>query len=573
MREFLKKSCLLALLALVGIVNAQTNTVPRVVTPPPPRSTPPPAPRVPSHTSGSSSTTRPVNRTSNSGIPRSNLPAGQGGDHRTQRQAGGGTAGASARTSTMYGIHHDTVDSHTTYPSSSGHNLPTPAALSEPESRSTLEHLNQLRAHLSGTGSRPLPPGRLSAGPTGRTRLTTDDGSQFEIRKDGTVASYLSKDRSATFFRNGRMRSLHTPTIDVRTGAHGERTVILRRSDQSIFVRTGRHDGYLERPIILSGGRQIIQRTYVVNGVVFTRVYEPYDYRGVLLLNYVPDAYYPPGMYGWVYYPWRPVAIAFVPPNAQWSVANRNYFAPSPVYNSGYSWLADFDISDVLQKCFDRQSNDDPALPQEASTERQESENRVAALADTPVSPELKDAIAGEIRDQLANANATASGAAPSPSHTQVTASLQLDHVFVVSTSLEVNAGQDESCSLSGGDVLQLAAPPESDGTTAQARVASSHRADCPTGEIVEVSVSDLQEMQNDLRAEMDAGLRTLRENQGRDGWPKAPASALAAQPRPSLNEMPAADPTASQLVEGEQRELAEAEASISANAFTSSSN
>ena len=581
-----KRCCSLALMALACFASAQTNTAPRIVTPPPPRINQSPPPKVsPAHASGSNSTYHPANQHPSSGVSRqhptggSSVPAGQGSIHHMPGQAAGGLSEGSSRTSSLYGTHPTTITPHPGYSSPSGHNASYPSALPGPESRATLEHLNQLRAHLSGRDNHPLPPGKVQAGPNGRSTLVTGDGRRFEIRTDGTVAAYHAQDRSATFFSNGRVRSLHTPAIDVRTGAHGERTVVWRRPDRSLLVRTGRHIGYLQRPVTLPGDRQIIQRTYVVNGVTFTRVYEPYNYHGVVLLNYVPDAYYPPGMYGWVYYPWRPVAITFIQPNAQWYAANRTYFAPAPVYNSGYSWLTDFDIAGVLEKCFDRPSSDeagDPqtaAAPQMAATEPPATENRLAADADTPITPELKDAIADQIRDQLAKANAAASGSAPDPSQTQIAASLQLEHVFLVSSSIDVNAGEDQSCSLSGGDVLQLRALPEKDGTTAQAEVKSSHRQDCPAGQMVEVAVHDLQEMQNEMRAEMDAGLRKLRENQGRDGWPKAPASALAEQPRAALQGLPDPDPTASQLVEAEPREVAEAEASVTATAFGSRSN
>jgi len=368
-----------------------------------------------------------------------------------------------------------------------------------------------------------------------------------------------------SYFASGQVASLHTAAVDVHTGPHGERTVVWRRPDQSVLVRTGRHLGYLEKPVTLPDNRRVIQRTYVTNGVVFTRTFEPYSYHGAVLLNYVPEGYFAPGMYGWVYYPWKPVAIAFIPGNAPWYAANRDYFAPSPLYQSGYSWLADFDLSDVLSKCFDQQSAEDSSV--EARSAQPLLENHISAEVNTPITPTIKDAIAGEIRDQLARSNLAASGSANSI-HTELAESLQLDHVFVVSSSLEVNARDDQTCSLSGGDVLQLASTPEGDGTIAQARVASSHRADCPAGEIVAVSLQDLQEMQNDLRAEMDAGLRKLRDNQGRDGWPTAPPSAVSPQPRPAMDGLPPADPQAGELIEAQQHEVAEAEASVVANAF-----
>ena len=363
--------------------------------------------------------------------------AGTNALHHIPGQAAGGGPGKSS----LYGSHPNSNTPHAADSYPIGHNATYSSRLPGPQSGITLEHLNQLRAHLSGRENHPLPPGNVQTGSNGRTTLVTGDGRRFDIRTDGTVAAYRARDRSATFFSNGRVRSVHTPTIDVRTGAHGERTFAWRRPDQSLLVRTGRHIGYLQRPVILAGDRQFIQRTYFVNGIAFTRVYEPYNYHGVVLLNYVPNAYYPPGMYGWVYYPWKPVAITFVEPNARWYVANQSYFTPSPVYNSGYSWLADFDIAGVLEKCFDRPPGDDAGAKQMAGPEpapapqmaqsEPATDNHLAARADTPITPELKDAIADQIRDQLAKANAAASGSAPDPNQTQIAASLQLEHVFL----------------------------------------------------------------------------------------------------------------------------------------------
>jgi hypothetical protein len=140
--------------------------------------------------------------------------------------------------------------------------------------------------------------------------------------------------------------------------------------------------------------------------------------------------------------------------------------------------------------------------------------------------------------------------------------------VFVVSSLLEVNARDDQTCSLRAGDVLQLAAPVGASDSHAQARVASSHRADCPSGEIVAVSLPDLQQMQNDLRAEMEDGLHTLRDNLGKPGWPQAPASALAAPPAPTFDGLPAADANAGDLIEAQKDEMAKAEADIYKSAY-----
>jgi hypothetical protein len=58
---------------------------------------------------------------------------------------------------------------------------------------------------------------------------------------------------------------------------------------------------------------------------------------------------------------------------------------------------------------------------------------------------------------------------------------------------------------------------------------------DCPAGILVNVSLPDLQEMQNNFQAQVESGLGVLHNDQGADGLPTAPADAVAAPPRPGF--------------------------------------
>jgi hypothetical protein len=60
--------------------------------------------------------------------------------------------------------------------------------------------------------------------------------------------------------------------MDVSRGPHGQRVVVSRVPDHPVVVSTGRHAGYVERPVTLRG-RAMMQRTYVLNNRAFTRVY------------------------------------------------------------------------------------------------------------------------------------------------------------------------------------------------------------------------------------------------------------------------------------------------------------
>src|SRR5260370_35347177 len=55
------------------------------------------------------------------------------------------------------------------------------------------------------------------------------------------------------------------------------------------------------------------------------------------------------------------------------------------------------------------------------------------------------------------------------------------------------------------------------------ATVKSSKKDNCAVGVTVGVETGDLQEMHNQLGIQMDAGLKTLAEKQGKNGIPAAP--------------------------------------------------
>ena len=89
---------------------------------------------------------------------------------------------------------------------------------------------------------------------------------------------------------------------------------------------------------------------------------------------------------------------------------------------------------------------------------------------------------------------------------------LQPKRIFVVDVPLQVATADNQDCSLTGGDVLRLVARPDDNAVTADLIVVSGKLADCPAGARVIVALPDLQEMQNNFRAQLDAGLRQLHD-------------------------------------------------------------
>jgi hypothetical protein len=99
--------------------------------------------------------------------------------------------------------------------------------------------------------------------------------------------------------------------------------------------------------------------------------------------------------------------------------------------------------------------------------------------------------------------------------------------------------------------------------------VASSRRADCPAGVVVNLSLEDLQEMQNNFRAQLDSGLQTLHAQQGKGGLPAAPYAAIAPPPRP-VDEPPADTENVQALLDAQQQQANQTETSVTQAAFAS---
>ena len=108
--------------------------------------------------------------------------------------------------------------------------------------------------------------------------------------------------------------------------------------------------------------------------------------------------------------------------------------------------------------------------------------------------------------------------------------------VFIVSANLDLESDSGE-CSVTPGDVLmRVGNDPDENGRIA-VKVASSKKGNCPVNTNSAVAVADLQEMHNHFREKLDSGLKSLAENQGKNGLPPAPDTGTVA------GEVPPAQP------------------------------
>ena len=439
------------------------------------------------------------------------------------------------------------------------------SALNPAASKSVVQQLNSTRAGMRGLNRKPPPSGNVTVHANGNVTVQAANGAKFGVRKNGTLASYSAAGRSVAFAPNGRIQSVHTASLDIRRGVHGERTVVTRRPDRSVLVSTGAHRGYLERAVV-SGNRTYIARTYYAGGAGYTRLYRTYAFGGAMLPYYMPGVYYPPLFYGWAFNPWAsPIAYSWGWGGAPWVGFYAGYFSPSPFYPGADAWLTDYFLSQTMAAAYDDQSPPDDSATGYSDGGSQapsdDADSTLASPADSPITPELKALIAAEVHRQIAYENAIASGTAQ-PTVAELPAALKPDRIFVVSNNLDVTVGDDQACTLSAGDVLQLTTPPSDDNPLSVLRVAASRGADCPAGAKVSLSAQDLADMQNNLRAQMDAGLEAMHAGQGQRGLPSAPPSAMAQPPQSAWPDVPVPpNPNVGEMLDAQQADARQAEA------------
>ncbi len=155
------------------------------------------------------------------------------------------------------------------------------------------------------------------------------------------------------------------------------------------------------------------------------------------------------------------------------------------------------------------------------------------------LTPDVKQAIADEVKAQLQTEKAAAAqgGQQPAPASDEAPPALDPAHrTFVVYTDLAVTGDDGQECSLTQGDVItRLTDSPDAD-QKVKVSVGGTKKKDCASGKLVAVSVDDLQEMHNHFQQNLDDGMKNLASKQGTGKMPKAGSTstvASAVQPPP----------------------------------------
>jgi hypothetical protein len=307
--------------------------------------------------------------------------------------------------------------------------------------------------------------------------------------------------------------------MDVHHNLSGNRRVEVERRDHSRVVAERGGRGYVQRPYMYHG-HEYARRSYYYNGRYYNHYYGRYYYHGMYVNPYYPSYYYGPAFYGWAYNPWAaPIAYGWGWGGNPWYGYYGAYFTPYPVYATPSLWLTDYIIANSLQAAYQARLNAEAA----------------AMSNPAPLTPETKQLIADEVRAQIAlenNESKTAQGAEPDAASSSIQRALTdgKPHVFVAGHDLDVVDAGGTECAISEGDALQLTGQTAPDAQAATLSVlASKGGKECPKGDTVQVSLTDLQDMQNHMRETIDAGMQELQKKQGQGGLPAAPAAARTA--------------------------------------------
>ena len=368
--------------------------------------------------------------------------------------------------------------------------------------------------------------------PAGAKTVTAKNGAQVTKRADGKTASLHDAKRG----------------MDVHHGLNGNRRVSAERADHSRVVVDGRGRGYVQHPYRYHG-REYAARSYYYGGRYYNRYYGNYYYHGVYLNPYYPGAYFAPAYYGWAYNPWvAPVPYAWGWGGNPWYGYYGAYFTPYPVYPSAAFWLTDYIVAQSLQAAYVAQA---------------------AALSNpAPMTPDVKQLVADEVKRQLALENSEASNAAKNVDPDPASSSIQrlltdgTQHVFVAGVDLDVVDSAGSECAVSEGDALQLNGQTAPDATAVNLVVlASKGGKECPKGDLVSISLQDVQDMQNHMRETIGQGMQELQAKSGTGGLPAAPAAAKAAPVKSAMAaEAPPPDTNVQAELAQESKEADQAE-------------
>jgi hypothetical protein len=391
----------------------------------------------------------------------------------------------------------------------------------------------------TGTSTGPKLPG--TTGPAAKSGGTKSGGAAGGGKTGGATGTKTPGAGGGGTTEKGTSVS-HGPGGSTRIAAMGP--------GRSGIVTNRAGHGYVQKPFLYHN-QQFVARTYFYGGRPYALYYQGYPYRGVYLFGYAPYSYYASAFYGWAYNSWGPAfPYAWGWYGNPWYAYYGYYFSPYARYQGASYWLTDYLISSSLQQAYQEQldAGIQPIGPPAGGT--------------VVLTPEVKQAIATEVQNQIALENSESQTVAQggdidinSSGLPRILAETSAGHphVFVVSSPITVTDSNGQQCGLTEGDILRLSTNPSDTDTSVYLEVFASKNQECGSGSMVLVGLADLQEMQNYMRATIDQGLQALRNRPG--GLPAPPAAAAASVQSGFAPIAPPPDPNASAELQQEAQQ------------------
>ncbi|MDR3672779.1 MAG: hypothetical protein P4L36_18180, partial [Holophaga sp.] len=268
--------------------------------------------------------------------------------------------------------------------------------------------------------------------------------------------------------------------------------------------------GYLQRPV-RQGDEPLVQRTYVGLAGPQVSLYRPYAQGGSTYYVYTPHAYYRPAFYTTVQSPWP----APVPDDGNWRSEPwygryHDYYSPQEEASSSpLDWLTNRIVAMVFK--------DDDTI------RREEGQAMESADGGVPMSAEARQGLATEVGREVQEESSYA------PAQGGPTEPFQGAFPRIVLVSTPVNAWTaTQSGALRAGDVVRIDTRPDLDRPEAQVTLMASRTHPFPNGSVLWVGTGDLNELLNQMRADVDRSLGDLQSRQGSGGLPPMPPEAAA---------------------------------------------
>ena len=442
------------------------------------------------------------------------------------------------------------------------------------------------RANKSGVNSQPPMAGKVTDIGSGRTKVIEHDasgkptGRVSVMRKDGTVSSMTKKDGTKVAYdANGKAKAIKSPDgKEVRIHKDNSKSLVKPGPNGTKLVTKLDSKGQVRshETVRQVGGTTIKTRTTIINNRTVVTNYHTYSYGGSHYYGYHPyygfaAAFYTGYLFGAMWstpyvYGWNSYATL------GWYTPYSYYYSPWPRYGvypylGSQYWLTDYLLLQSIQSYHNQRLANEQAAAA-AAQQQQQATNYVAAApaqqqqqaeAGGQLDEATKLEIAAQIKEQIA--------AQQKQESVPLAATLTRPNYNYIVGDEEIEASYEDgkACELSKGDILVLAEKHTEGDKVASMRVKTAKKSSCKAGATVEVSLEDIQEMQNSVAHMIDQGQNQISKSAGKDGLPAAPAGVSLAS-KPTIAEDPSAVSEAQKAAEAAKAEASSIQAAAETN-------